>query len=93
MSEDLFSTHQPVCNREIAPSFSDDPCPLCVAKDGEYGWGNVCCRARFVISLPGIDWRRGWMARWKMKELPDFYMAIEHAVKKLWENKTGVAHG
>jgi hypothetical protein len=46
-----------------------------------------------VTSLPGIDLRRGWMARWKSRETPSFYAAIARAVKAQWEIKTGVAHG
>jgi len=68
-------------------------CNLCVATSGEYNWANVCCRARFVTGLPGIDWRRAWMERWKSREIPDFYEAIELAVKTRWANKMGAANG
>jgi hypothetical protein len=68
-------------------------CNLCLVASGEFNWGNVCCRARFVIGLPGIDWRRGWMARWKAREIPEFYAEIERAVKARWENKAGAVNG
>jgi hypothetical protein len=88
MSGDLFSS-EPVAST----SFFDGTCDLCTAAAGIYNWGNLCCRARFVTSLPGIDLRRGWMARWKSRETPSFYAAIARAVKAQWEIKTGVAHG
>lgn len=70
-----------------------ETCTLCLAPTGEYNWGNLCCRARFVTGLPGIDWRRGWMARWKASETPEFFAAVERAVKVRWENKMGSVNG
>lgn len=71
---------------------SDETCTLCIAAAGEYNWGKACCRARFVVGLPGIDWRQGWMARWKLSEIPEFYAEIEQAVKVRWANKMGALH-
>ena len=93
MNADLFSSAPPSVNNDVQQPFIDYTCPLCVAASGEYNWGNLCCRARFVTGLPGIDWRRGWMARWKLREPPAFYTSIELAVKSRWENKTGAANG
>lgn len=67
---------------------SASPCHLCAAASGEFNWGNVCCRTRFIVGLPGIDWRRGWMERWKARESSEFYDAIARAVKAGWELKT-----
>jgi hypothetical protein len=89
MSADLFSAPEPVCDSRATPSFSGEPCALCISAAGEYNWGNVCCRARFVTGLPGIDWRREWMAYWRHCESSDFYSAIEQTVKTLWDAKIG----
>lgn len=74
-------------------SGSADDCGLCVRENGLFDWGQVCCRARFVIGLPGIEYRRGWMARWKARENAEFYAQIAAEVKARWDKKTGVAHG
>lgn len=92
MSDDLFSFPAPSASPAAQLVVLAQACALCVAATGEYNWGNLCCRARFVTGLPGIDWRRGWMDRWKARESPDFYAAIERAVKTAWENKTGAVN-
>jgi len=62
-------------------------CKLCVASNnkviGNYSWGNVCCRARFLKSLPHDDLRVGWLERWRAAESSEFYLAIVKAVESL----------
>ena len=62
-------------------------CKLCIESSnkamGNYYWGNACCRARFLKSLPHDDLRVGWLQRWKAAESSEFYSAIEKAVESL----------
>lgn len=66
-------------------------CELCAKDDGNYDFGRVCCRARFITSLPMVHLRRGWMARWKTRESAGLYAEIERAVTARWKNKKGDA--
>lgn len=93
MSDDLFSSGEPVAQSSPQKFDLDESCALCIESSGEFNWGKLCCRARFVTGLPDIDLRRGWMARWKSREIPDFYSAIEQLVKIRWKNKAGIVNG
>lgn len=64
-------------------------CDLCAADLGRYDWSKVCCRSRFITSLPRVVLRRGWMERWKARESAEFYADIQRVVTARWENKKG----
>lgn len=89
MSGDLFDDLEQGKPTQV---FLDEDCALCIDKSGEYNWNQVCCRARFILDLPGVDWRREWLAHWKHRENPDFYAAIEQAVKSRWAKKVEAAN-
>lgn len=61
-------------------------CDLCARDDGNYDFGRVCCRARYITSLPLKRLRTGWMERWR-KQLPaSTYAQLEDAVRVRWES-------
>ena len=64
-------------------------CDDCIEDKGLYDFSRACCRARFLVSVPLLDLRKGWMRRWKRKVSEEFYDAIEAAVKKRWEKIGG----
>lgn len=59
-------------------------CDLCAKDDGNYHFGRVCCRARYITGLPMKRLRTGWMERWRGQLPGAVYAEIEAAVKARW---------
>lgn len=43
-------------------------CELCEKRSAILDFNRVCCRVRFVMSLPSREMRAGWLERWKQKD-------------------------
>lgn len=99
MTADLFSglvkpNEKPACQKgddSTARCASDAvgdaervvDCELCVGDSPIYDFGLVCCRARFILSVPMLEVRRGWIERWKRKD-SEMCAAVEREVRMRW---------
>lgn len=68
-------------------------CEFCAKEDGNYHFGRVCCRARYITGLPLKRLRTGWMERWRVMLPGALYAEIEEAVKARWERTKGAVSG
>lgn len=64
-----------------------DGCELCGKKSAIYDFNRLCCRVRFILSLPTRDMRATWLERWRAKDGKAMADAVEKAVLAQW--KTG----
>ena len=39
-------------------------CNLCEQTSGHYDFLRLCCRVRFLLTLPNVEVRRAWLERW-----------------------------
>ena len=66
-----------------------DECSDCVADKGLYHRSRACCWARYLVSLPLLELRRGWLERLKARVSAKFYAEIERSTKMRWEKIKG----
>lgn len=64
MQESLFRREPVVAEVMAQPA----ACGLCAATSPVYDFGLVCCRVRFILSVPVLDIRREWLDRWRKKD-------------------------
>lgn len=57
-------------------------CPLCASDTSELNMHRVCCRVRFLLRLPNVTLRRGWLERWK--DWPEIEK-VKDELKARWE--------
>lgn len=66
-------------------------CPLCVRAAGKPGglhnMSLVCCRVRFLLGVPTLDLRRGWLDRWREKLGSEKVDQIKAEVQRRWANR------
>lgn len=62
-------------------------CELCEKKSAVMDFNRVCCRVRFVMSLPSREMRSGWLERWKQKDGSAMAEEVEREVKRQWEER------
>lgn len=61
-------------------------CALCIASSPVYNFGLVCCRVRFILSVPVLEVRRTWLERWRKRE-GEISKLIENEVRKRWRGE------
>lgn len=64
-------------------------CPLCAEGKGVYNWSQVCCRARFIVSIPIKSLRQAWLEKWAATDAQDVTAEIMTRVVALWILKHG----
>ncbi len=62
-------------------------CELCLSRSAVLDFNRICCRVRFVMSLPGRAQRAGWLERWRAKDGPELAEEIEREVKEKWKQR------
>ena len=62
-------------------------CELCEKRSAILDFNRVCCRVRFVMSLPSREMRAGWLERWKQKDGAAMAEEVEKEVKRQWEER------
>ena len=62
-------------------------CDLCAKRSATLDFNRVCCRVRFVMSLPNREMRVGWLDRWRAKDGPEMAEEIEREVKERWKQR------
>lgn len=79
---------QPALARSRMAALSTE-CDLCARDGGHYDFGRVCCRARFIVSLPLKRLRSGWMERWQSQLPYPVYAEVRDAVEARWVRLKG----
>lgn len=59
-------------------------CDLCQRAAIEYNFSNVCCRVRFLLSLPLRSQRVGWLKMWEERDGIRMAREIEQEVRRRW---------
>lgn len=59
-------------------------CELCAKRSAVLDFKRVCCRVRFVMTLPNREMRAGWLERWKAKDGPAMAEKVEMGVRERW---------
>ncbi len=59
-------------------------CELCEKKSAILDFNRICCRVRFVMSLPTREMRVGWLERWRSRDGNAVADAVEKEVKAIW---------
>lgn len=80
MQESLFR-REPVVAEVVAQPMA---CGLCASVSPVYDFGLVCCRVRFILSVPVLDIRREWFARWKRRD-GEMCAEVEREVEARWK--------
>lgn len=62
-------------------------CELCAKQSAVLDFSRVCCRVRFVLSLPTREMRLGWLDRWKQKDGSAMAEEIEREVRAKWNER------
>ena len=62
-------------------------CADCKADAGVYDFGNICCRARFICSIPVRELRVQWIARWRDQHGDTLADEVESRVKVEWAKR------
>jgi len=52
-------------------------CPHCESRNGNYLFSCRGCKVRFLLSLPTLELRRGWLGRWAIKYGDDETEAVK----------------
>lgn len=66
-------------------------CPRCAKAAGKsggiYNFGPdiICCRVRFLLGLPTLELRRGWLERWRDQKGGEFVDKIKAELRKKWK--------
>ncbi len=59
-------------------------CELCEKKSAILDFNRICCRVRFVMSLPTREMRVGWLERWRSRDGNAMADAVEKEVRERW---------
>lgn len=59
-------------------------CELCEKKSAILDFNRICCRVRFVMSLPTREMRVGWLERWRSRDGNAVADAVEKEVRERW---------
>lgn len=59
-------------------------CELCEKKSAILDFNRICCRVRFVMSLPTREMRVGWLERWRARDGNAVADAVEKEVRERW---------
>lgn len=102
MKADLFdglaeSNEKPACQKGDDSTARQDSgavgggesvadCALCIDGSPVYDFGLVCCRVRFILSVPVLDVRRAWLERWRKLE-GEMSELIESEVRRRWRDE------
>jgi hypothetical protein len=62
-------------------------CDLCEKNGSVYNFNRTCCLARFVVKLPSLELRRGWLARLAEQRGEEFQVEVAAEVRRLWEER------
>lgn len=62
-------------------------CALCAKRSGILNFNLVCCRVRFILSLPTREMRLGWLERWRSRDGNVVADAVEKEVKAKWDER------
>lgn len=65
----------------------EEECEQCAKSSAIYDFNRICCRVRFILSLPTREMRSGWLERWRSRDGKAMADAVEKAVLMKW--KTG----
>ena len=60
---------------------TNEECPCCLKNGPLYDFRRLCCRARFLMTQPNLEARRGWLELWGNDE------RIKIELTKLWRNR------
>lgn len=60
-------------------------CELCAKRSAVLDFRRICCRVRFVMSLPSLEMRAGWLALWREKDGKTMAEEIEREVRAKWQ--------
>jgi len=58
-------------------------CELCEKKSAILDFNRICCRVRFVMSLPTREMRAGWLERWRSRDGNAMADAVEKELQSL----------
>ena len=61
-------------------------CRLCEINSPLKDFNRSCCRARFLVSLPSLRHRQGWLELWR-QECQQMVLEIEAIARGLWEGR------
>lgn len=66
----------------------DEPgaCELCAVDSAVYNFGMVCCRVRFILGVPVLEIRQGWLERWRRMD-SEMGAEVEREVAAQWKSK------
>ena len=64
-------------------------CDYCENRPGVYNFNNICCRVRFICSIPVRELRTQWIARWRKKYGDELADEVERRVKVEWAKRVG----
>lgn len=96
MKADLFAwlaepKEKPVCQkgsdatvRRSGDAVGGGDCELCIDVSPVYDFGLVCCRVRFILSVPVLEVRRAWLERWKRQD-GEMCDSVEREVAARWK--------
>lgn len=59
-------------------------CELCEKKSAILDFNRICCRVRFVMSLPTREMLAGWLERWRARDGNAVADAVEKEVRERW---------
>jgi len=59
-------------------------CELCEKKSAILDFNRICCRVRFVMSLPTREMRAGCLERWRSRDGNAMADAVEKEVRERW---------
>lgn len=62
-------------------------CPHCKSNNGNYLFSCRGCKVRFLMSLPTLQLRRGWLQRWQNKYGEDETEAVKAELSAQFEAK------
>ena len=58
-------------------------CELCEKKSAILDFNRICCRVRFVMSLPTREMRACWLERWRSRDGNAMADAVEKELQSL----------
>lgn len=67
-------------------------CELCIKKSPVHDFRLVCCRVRFIMSIPILEVRRAWIERWKKRD-GAMGRVVEQEVTARWNKLKGGRRG
>jgi hypothetical protein len=59
-------------------------CDLCARQSPVLEFSRICCRVRFVLTLPSRELRAEWLERWRAKDGRAMAEKIEREVREKW---------